>query len=364
MRSQIKIVDKQDPKSRDACLENDKAPLGALRNSEYGGALSRDAKVRTQSKRHGAIRGVDENEANIAGAYGSAHVLLIASNVFKQASIRKLLNTYGCRCLAVSTFDEALEMVDSPYGVGVVIIEPGGFEEALCQGVSSLRKKADHLVPVVLLGASLSFEALGEIARTGPVDVLPEAAGDNEFIASVQQALQLFEPARPSGGAQNNVLDMLAQIEARLSDLTIEPSGGVNQRLVTPKADDGAHVRRRQADIDCEMVKRIMSFRSIQEEILGTGLIDDAAWVMLLDLLLMHFKRKKLAVTALYIGSGAPIATALRRLNQLIERGLVVKTPDPADRRRFLVEITPKGIEGVCFVLNYMQNAFFATADH
>ena len=360
MRGQIDIADEQDLKSRAGDLEND----NAFRNSGRRGAPSSGAKTGARNERRGVVRDADDNAPEIAGARGPAHVLLIAPNVFKQASIRKQLNARGCRCLAVSTFDEAFELIDSPHGIGAVVIDLNGLDEGLYEEVNGLRAKAEHLLPMVLLGRALSFEVWEKIARTGPVDVLPETASDDDLIASVQQAIDRFEPARPSAAAQNNVLDMLAQIEARLSDLTVEPVNGANRRADATKAAAGAHAPLRQADIDFEMVKRIMSFRSIQEEIFGAGLIDDAAWVMLLDLLLMHFKRKKLAVTALYIGSGAPIATALRRLNQLIEKGLAVKTPDPADRRRFLVEITPKGIEGVCSVLGYMQNAFTATADN
>jgi predicted transcriptional regulator len=107
--------------------------------------------------------------------------------------------------------------------------------------------------------------------------------------------------------------------------------------------------------VDRETVKAIMRVHSAQAKLLGYGLVDDAAWIMLLDLLLMHLEGKTLAVTSLCVGSGVPVTTALRRLDQLISKGLALKSPDRADRRRLLVSITPKGIDCVSAIVEQMQ---------
>jgi hypothetical protein len=107
--------------------------------------------------------------------------------------------------------------------------------------------------------------------------------------------------------------------------------------------------------IDRETIKAIMRVHQAQAKLLGYGLVDDAAWVMLLDLLLMHLESKTLAVTSLCVGSGVPVTTALRRLDQLISKGLALKTPDRTDRRRLLVSISPKGIDCVSAIVEHMQ---------
>jgi DNA-binding MarR family transcriptional regulator len=48
-------------------------------------------------------------------------------------------------------------------------------------------------------------------------------------------------------------------------------------------------------------------------------------------------------VTSLCIASGAPTTTALRRIEDLAEAGLIERMPDPADRRRILVRLTEAG---------------------
>jgi DNA-binding MarR family transcriptional regulator len=49
-------------------------------------------------------------------------------------------------------------------------------------------------------------------------------------------------------------------------------------------------------------------------------------------------------VTSLALASRSPTTTALRRIEDLIQGGLAVRTPDPDDRRRTYVELTPEGL--------------------
>jgi DNA-binding MarR family transcriptional regulator len=48
-------------------------------------------------------------------------------------------------------------------------------------------------------------------------------------------------------------------------------------------------------------------------------------------------------VTSICLASGVPATTALRRLDELLEMGLVRRIKDENDARRVLVALTPEG---------------------
>lgn len=74
------------------------------------------------------------------------------------------------------------------------------------------------------------------------------------------------------------------------------------------------------------------------------GLFSDPAWDMLLDLMGARFAEQPMTVSSLCLAAEVPTTTALRWLNALADAGLVRRLPDPADRRRVLVELTEEGV--------------------
>jgi len=103
------------------------------------------------------------------------------------------------------------------------------------------------------------------------------------------------------------------------------------------------------------MIKTLLRLQSLQQAAFGQGVIDVAAWVMLLDLLLSHVNGKRLGVTALCIGAGVPLTTALRRIDELIASGLAEKQADPLDKRRSFIAITEKGDECIRTYVEHLR---------
>jgi DNA-binding MarR family transcriptional regulator len=68
---------------------------------------------------------------------------------------------------------------------------------------------------------------------------------------------------------------------------------------------------------------------------------------MLLELFDAHCTQRPYHVSALCLASGAPHATALRRLSQMIDAGLLRREQDPADARRSWVFLTQVGLDKV-----------------
>lgn len=94
-------------------------------------------------------------------------------------------------------------------------------------------------------------------------------------------------------------------------------------------------------------VETMMRSRERRTSFVECDLLFDPAWWMLHDLFLAKLRGKRLSVTAVTIGSGAPDTTALRYLRLLEERGYVQRVPDETDKRRHFIEIAKPTFDGM-----------------
>jgi DNA-binding MarR family transcriptional regulator len=75
----------------------------------------------------------------------------------------------------------------------------------------------------------------------------------------------------------------------------------------------------------------------------GPGVISPPAWAMMLALYVCE-GRRPVTTKALCLSSGAPIRTALRIIDGLVLRRLLVRSPDHVDRRQVNVQLAPQAI--------------------
>jgi DNA-binding response OmpR family regulator/predicted transcriptional regulator len=77
-------------------------------------------------------------------------------------------------------------------------------------------------------------------------------------------------------------------------------------------------------------------------EVLGEA-IDSAAWRVLLEIIIAENGLHPPTVTSVCGSVGLPYATAHRRVQDLLEQGVIKKTPDALDQRRALLSVSPDG---------------------
>jgi len=68
---------------------------------------------------------------------------------------------------------------------------------------------------------------------------------------------------------------------------------------------------------------------------------------MLLDLFIADAERRRLTVKSICIASGAPMTTALRHLNWLVDNGYAVRLDHPHDGRSVRVQLGTAGREAM-----------------
>lgn len=94
--------------------------------------------------------------------------------------------------------------------------------------------------------------------------------------------------------------------------------------------------------VSSEAVRAALDARRVRGSYFSSDLFSDPAWDMMLELLLAELIDRRTTVTQLCAAAGVPGTTALRWLNNLVQRGLFVRRADPFDARRSFVELAPR----------------------
>lgn len=92
------------------------------------------------------------------------------------------------------------------------------------------------------------------------------------------------------------------------------------------------------------LARKIYSARREVDSIFGmSGFAVSPAWDMMLDLYQARMAEKQISITSACIGGACPSTTGLRWLQALENLQLIIRKPDPDDRRRHVVELTDGG---------------------
>ena len=76
----------------------------------------------------------------------------------------------------------------------------------------------------------------------------------------------------------------------------------------------------------------------------GRRLFSDPSWDILLELFVSTLEGRKVTVSTACMAACAPTTTALRHIAYLVQEGLVVRLPHPADARSTYLELTEQAV--------------------
>jgi hypothetical protein len=91
------------------------------------------------------------------------------------------------------------------------------------------------------------------------------------------------------------------------------------------------------------LAKDEIKARRRRQDLFPNMQVADPAWDLLLELFIHQAEGRRISVTGLGLGANVPGATVLRWLAMFHEGGLIIREPDPADRRRIWVYLTDSG---------------------
>ena len=293
-----------------------------------------------------------------------ARVLVVDDEVRALRLMSRVLGSSGIGCTTAVSAAEATELLRKEPSIDVVVSD---IYMPTTDGIEFLgavrREFADRpWLQLLLVTGQASLETAVAAMRLEASDYLFKPIDPKSLRESVQHALTRAQSirtvrstAQDSPGARE-LLQIADTAKALAADMrrTIEQDA-------TRKGDEsggGAH----PADSSLHTLKLLQKLQEARNSIFGEAVMPEPAWEMLAELMRAKLAGQHLSVTSLALSSKSPTTTALRRIEDLIQGGLVARVPDLADRRRTHVELTPEGMARMqLFLEGFARTALSST---
>ncbi|MBI3507500.1 MAG: response regulator [Proteobacteria bacterium] len=170
-----------------------------------------------------------------------------------------------------------------------------------------------------------------EALRLGAVEFLTKPVEPAELLAAVRRAADDYRQEVDGRALDVAAARDLAQIVEQFKAFILTGKG----QAMLPAAPAG--------DGRLRKTNHFLAIRKLRDLHLPTAEFDEPLWFMLLDLYHSQITGQRVSISNLCLSSGIPQTTALRRIDDLVARGLVRRVPDQSDRRRAFVELSDDG---------------------
>lgn len=179
---------------------------------------------------------------------------------------------------------------------------------------------------------------------------------------NVSKRLESLEIAIASMSSGGGVCEHVVEQRCGLHDTNLtgaEPAlaskAGVARRA--PGAGSSQLSQARMLSI----IEAVIASRRQRLKFFETELFFDPSWSMLLDLFRAELREQPISVSSVCYGSGVPETTALRYIKFMEDAGYVTRRPDPTDKRRVFLRLTPVASEKMIAYLNVVESDFSIT---
>jgi len=278
-----------------------------------------------------------------------ARVLVVDDEVRALRLMSRVLGSSAITCRTAESAAEALQILRHAPEIEVVVSD---IYMPTTDGIEFLgtvrREFADRpWLQLLLVTGQASLETAVAAMRLEASDYLFKPIEPKSLRESVQHALTRAESVRRVRSASTDTagareLQQIADTAKALAEdmrRTIEQDS--SSRRESAGAAQGAA---RPEDSSLRTLKLLQKLQEARSSIFGEAVMPEPAWEMLAELMRARLAGQHLSVTSLALSSKSPMTTALRRIEDLIQGGLAARMPDPTDRRRTYVELTPEGM--------------------
>ncbi len=273
-------------------------------------------------------------------------VLVVDDEVRALRLMSRVLGTSAIACRTAESAAEAMTVLRQASEIDVVVSDIYMPTTDGLEFLGAVRREfADRpWLQLLLVTGQASLETAVAAMRLEASDYLFKPIEPKSLREAVQHALTRAESIRKVRSAAGDstgsreLLQIADTAKALAEDMrrTIE--------LDTGRREQGQAAPGRGEDSSLRTLKLLQKLQEARSSIFGEAVMPEPAWEMLAELMRARLANQHLSVTSLALSSKSPMTTALRRIEDLIQGGLAARMPDPADRRRTYVELTPEGM--------------------
>jgi FixJ family two-component response regulator len=263
------------------------------------------------------------------------HVLVLDDD---QACLDEYVNTLselGFECQSTTSPTDALVILNADKRISILLTDvrmPGLTGIELVRLQASRARDRQFVVPIFIT-AYADIDVAVEALRLEAADFLRKPVTRSELGMAMARAQSIV--AARNGSTKDRPTDkdaaLLRELIAQLrtaKQQAIQPAGTGKENLA-------------------KQIQDFISNRQKRSKFFPDEALCDASWNILLDLALAYTQNKSVPVSSACIASEAPISTALRRVRDLCNAGLVLRWPDPDDGRRDLLALSESCFESI-----------------
>ncbi|MBK3735629.1 response regulator [Azospirillum brasilense] len=261
----------------------------------------------------------------------------------------------------------ALDTLEADGSIGIVAVElaPPHFDGLAL--VERMRKSVQRHLQVIVVASNAPAADVVRAMHLRAADFISDPQDGSQLHGALARALAAHQaaaplpPAAPPAPAGNGELHGaledayrhgLALIEAVKALREGQPTPAVPAPTpAVPPSIPAAGENRRLA-----VLRTLQQSRVARDKYFPKGLFEDPCWDMLLDLMANHLRGRRISVSSLCMASGVAQTTALRRITELHDRGLVRRIADDKDGRRVFIELTEQGIAALSGYVEHIQD--------
>jgi hypothetical protein len=97
-------------------------------------------------------------------------------------------------------------------------------------------------------------------------------------------------------------------------------------------------------EITSGAVRSVIAAHSLRDEYLGAS-VDDVAWSLLLEAYAARLEGRLVSMTELGAAAGVSQTTAHEWIHRLLDRGLLLRLPDPEDEQVAMIDLSDDGAD-------------------
>jgi len=303
-----------------------------------------------------------QDEASVAAAArclagvsydGGASILVFADDAADRAELEQAVEAAGARISVSLPLSHAVQRMAEHASPDGVIVQLRGCDDALATALFETMEEAarcERFRSIAII-PDTRIDLAATLAPHSDVALLCE--GDD---SQIRLAVARLLPRRPK--ALRDVSSDSSR--KRLRELS-EEMGRVARALAAISGDSRADCDvplEEGLAIDAPLLRTIIRARRLRERHFGKDLFADPAWDMLLDLMAARIEGQAVAVSSLCIAAAVPPTTALRWIKAMTDVGLLMRVPDPEDRRRVFIELSPCAVEAMTGYLQTVGRFF------
>lgn len=279
-------------------------------------------------------------EGNIgAGQRLALHVLLVDADREWLTEQAQILESRGHKWSQAVSAQAAEQLFIERPDINLVVTDSG---DGGINGLNLLRTLGERnqngrYFAGILLATNPSLELAVQAMQNGVIDFLSKPVSREVFAAAIERAgLRLL--AANAAVRTSRVEETVSEIQHSLSRLMAKL--GVSEQEKPSREEDFANTIANPAAIHPAVIKSIIKARRNRQKFFEGDLFSDPSWDILLELTAAHIEKRQESVTSVAISASVPASTAIRKIRELAERGLVHRWTDPNDARRIFVALT------------------------